>query len=233
MLVTVSENRANRLDDSTVSWITIVSRLLLIAVFVIPFFTWIDRLGNPFEYFQLDLPPGQLLFSLSKLAALYAISMLWLQVMYGLLKGNVFAHHALPHWSVNAHRYLGIATLVMVMSHVFLFLAAVTLRTHSLPLHFLMPNFTDGYYAGAVSLGWCALVGLLVVATIGLLRSNMQGVWLWAHRLSLGVIVLALVHAQLVGSEAQTTIWVCLTVFFCLTMIIALLMRYASVKSPP
>jgi hypothetical protein len=213
-------------------WAVSGTRILLIALLMAPFITWSGALGNSNTYFQEHLPPGQAFYSLSKLMGLYAIVLLWLQLMYGLLKANAVSLYGLPRWSVNWHRLFGLLTLLTAVIHFLFFFTAASIRTGSLAVHLLVPNFSNGFYTTAVSLGWFALVGLLVVAMIGLLRSKMQGVWLWAHRLSYAVIVLALIHGQLVGSEAQSTAWFYLMLLFGLSVAISLLARPGSGKSP-
>ena len=68
-------------------------------------------------------------------------------------------------------------------------------------------EFGKGIYFIAASLGWLPLVGMTLVAVAGMLRNKTQGIWVLAHRLSLVVVLLALVHAQMIGSEVKGGIW--------------------------
>ncbi|MCO6411407.1 MAG: hypothetical protein J5I92_01560 [Thiogranum sp.] len=206
-------------------WDPRIRTLLLLTVLTIPMVTWIAALGNPLLYFQSGLPPGQALYSLSKLAGLYAIVLLWLQVLYGVGKNIRPGRDDRRPWSFNAHRLLGISTLAAVLMHFLFFFSAVSVRTNNLPLNLLVPDLGNGFYAAAVSLGWFALVGMLLVAMSGLLRSKTKGGWIWVHRFSFLVIALGLVHAQLVGSEAQANHWFYLTLFFGGTVLAALMWR--------
>ena len=73
-------------------------RLILTTVMVLPLFTWLASIGSPMTYFHYDLPPGQIMYILAKLAGLYAFAMLWLQIMFALLKNGRWSHYLLPQW---------------------------------------------------------------------------------------------------------------------------------------
>ena len=200
--------------------------LVVTAVLVLPMATWFNSIGSPFTYFHYDLPPGQVPYILAKLAGLYAFVLLWLQVMFGLLKGDPWGCYLLPRWSMGCHRMLGIATLLTAWMHFLCFFAAVSIRKDTIAYDLLLPEFEKGIYFFAVSLGWFSLAGLSLVALAGLLRAKTQGIWVLAHRLSLGVFVVALVHAQMVGSEAKSGIWFFIHLLFAVAVLVALVRRF-------
>jgi hypothetical protein len=53
------------------------------------------------------------------------------------------------------------------------------------------------------------------------------GIWSLAHRLSLGVFCVGLVHAQMIGSEAKTTLWFALQLGLAAAVLVALFRRLA------
>lgn len=186
---------------------TLTGRLFLISLILLPAATWLAALGNPVNYFHFDLPPGQLPYLLAKLAGLYVLLLLWLQVMLGLLQGDHLARGLVASWGIERHRLLGITTLLTAWAHFLLFFTAVSLRKDAIAYDLLLPELDKGFYFVAVSLGWFALAGLNIVALTGLLRRKASGLWALAHRLSLLVIVVALIHAQMIGSEARSGLW--------------------------
>jgi len=220
------ENILPTTSDPRQSPAEIARRLVLVAVLALPLITWIASLGNPITYFHFDLPPGQVMYILAKLAGLYVFVLLWLQVMFGLLKGDPWGRFLLLHWTVSQHRLLGITTLLAAWAHYLLFFTAVSLRKDAIGYDLLLPQFSNGIYLIAVSLGWLALVGLNLVALTGLLRARTGGLWSLAHRLSLAVFVVALIHAQMIGSEAKSGFWFTVHLLFAVTVLLALIRRF-------
>ena len=82
-----------------------------------------------------------------------------------------------------------------------------------------------------VSLGWFALVGMTLVAVAGMLRNKTQGIWVLAHRLSLAVFIVALVHAQMIGSEAKGGVWFFVHLLFAGAVLVALIRRVVLLRA--
>src|ERR1700692_678744 len=57
----------------------------VIAALCLPGVTWLSTTGNIADYWRYEVPPGQVAYVLSKLAALYAFVVFWMQLIYGLL----------------------------------------------------------------------------------------------------------------------------------------------------
>ncbi len=167
------------------------------------------------------------MYVLAKLAGLYAFVLLWVQVMFGLLKNDSLSRYLLPQWSMGKHRLLGIATLLTAWAHFLMFFAAVSLRKDTIAYDLLLPEFGKGIYFIAVSLGWFALIGMTLVAIAGTLRNKTHGIWVLAHRLSLAVFLMALIHAQMIGSEAKGGIWFSVHFLFASTVLVALIRKFA------
>jgi hypothetical protein len=197
---------------------------------VLPLATWFAAIGSPFTYVHYDLPPGQVPYILAKLAGLYAFVLLWLQVMFGLLKNDPLSRYLLPQWSVNKHRLLGVTTLLTAWTHFLLFFAAVSLRKDAIAYDLLIPEFEKGIYFFAVSLGWFAVIGMTLVAVTGILRNKTHGIWSLTRRLSLGVFIVALVHAQMIGSEAKGGIWLSIHLLFAAAVLVAIIRKFALQK---
>lgn len=214
--------------DANMSPAWVIRTLILVVVFSLPLASWYHSIGGLSTYFHYDLPPGQVPYILMKLAGLYLFALLWLQVLLGVLKGDTLSRYLIPQWSLDNHRWLGIATLILAWSHFLLFFIAVSLRKEDIAYGLLLPQFDKGIYFIAVSLGWFALIGMTFVAFIGHLRRKSAGIWVYAHRLSFVVFGLALIHAQMVGSEAQSDAWFYVHSGFAITVLIALIRRMTS-----
>jgi len=92
-------------------------------------------------------------------------------------------------------------------------------------------EFGKGIYFIAASLGWLPLVGMTLVAVAGMLRNKTQGIWVLAHRLSLVVVLLALVHAQMIGSEVKGGIWFFVHLLFAGAVLVALIRRFVLLRT--
>jgi hypothetical protein len=186
--------------------------VLLAALVVFPAGFWWSTSGAPMFAYGYAMPNGQEFYLLSKLAALYALTCAWLQVMYGLLKDDAIGRSFLPSWSVTNHRRIGMMTVTAALLHVALFVTAVSLRKETFAYGLLFPNFSD-YYHSMVSLGWLALVAMLAVAITGFLRMR-KGIGGRIHRLFPAIILFGTIHAQQIGSDATHGIWFYLYLFF-------------------
>ena len=198
---------------------------LVTFVLALPLLSWLTAIGNPFAYFRYELPPGQVLYILAKLAGMYAFVLLWFQAMMALLKRDRLSGYLVPEWTLDRHRVLGIATILTAWTHFLCFFSAVSIRKETVASDLLLPQFQEGIYSFAVSLGWIALVGLTVVALTGLLRGRRQGIWALAHRLSMLVFLLAFFHAQMIGSETKTGLWLFVHLLFLATLLLAIARR--------
>ena len=199
--------------------------LVVTIILALPLLSWLASIGNPFAYFRYELPPGQVLYILAKLAGMYAFVLLWFQAMMALLKRDRLSGYLVPEWTLNRHRVLGIATILTAWTHFLCFFSAVSIRKETVAYDLLLPQFQNGIYSFAVSLGWIALVGLTLVAFTGLLRGRRQGIWALAHRLSLVVFLLAFFHAQMIGSEAKDGLWFFLHLLFVAAILVAIARR--------
>ena len=197
---------------------------VLILIFA-PLMVWLSTLGNPVNYWHYDLPPGQLLYVISKLLGLYAITLLWLQAMYGLLRHEQWARFFFPAWSIQRHRSIGLLVLFSVLLHASVFFVAASIRKNEIMLHLLVPDFTNGFYSAVVSLGLVALVMMLIGVAAGLLRHKIGKGWLWVHRLLLIMLVLVFLHSILIGSETRTLAWLLFYILQGVTLCIAISLR--------
>ena len=175
---------------------------MLIAAFCLPGVAWISTVGDLADYWRYDVPDGQVVYLASKLVGLYAIAAFWLQLMYGLLGPRLRARYGLEFGN-RFHRRLGVVVLTLILAHLALFIAGVSMRTNHLALHFLVPTFTDGYYRMIITLGW--LGGVLVV--LGMLNAGLRRrigrLWRFGHWLMTPAFVLVVVHSWLIGSESR------------------------------
>ena len=165
---------------------------LFFCVLVVPF----QILESPIDYFFYNVPSGQFLYVCSKIAGFSAILLFGLQLTLGLL--------GLKIKRPKLHKFLGIALLLMVMLHVFMFIGAVSLRSGQLSLGLLIPTFSKGFYPLMVSLGTLAFWGIVAVVMAGFLYRNKGfGLAKFIHRCSILLFFLVSLHALQIGSESH------------------------------
>ena len=186
------------------STIHVINRLefkdfLLIALLLIPGITHILHTGDWVAYFRDNSLDGQFLYILSKLIGLYAIVLLWLQLMSGLLRIRLF-----DGWRPLIHRNLGLVTLSLVVLHVTLFVAGVSIRNGHFAYKLLLPNLFGHYFQKIVALGVIALWLLIIATVCAVIRNRLPIVWKWGHRMMLVVFALGFMHSYLIGSEARS-----------------------------
>jgi DMSO/TMAO reductase YedYZ heme-binding membrane subunit len=179
-----------------------VLQAVLIVCLALPGVTWISTVGNLADYWRYEVAPGQVLYLLSKLAGLYAFVAFWLQLMYGLLGASgrrrlkVECGHAF-------HRTLGVLVMVLVATHVALFVTGSSIRAHHFASQYLTPTFSSGYYRSIITFGIIAAI-LLLIAVVSAAGRRMVGrIWRIQHWAVIPAYSLAFTHSLLIGSESR------------------------------
>jgi len=169
---------------------------------LIPVAVWLISTHGPLAYFTHEVPPGQRFYILSKLCGLLALALFWLQCMTALAR---FAPALRGFFSLSRrqHALLGVATFVLVFTHLGLFVAASSLRTGHLALPLLLPKFNQGFYSSFVSLGAIAFWILVAVVAAGIFRLRGHASWRWVHRASFVVFAIGFLHGIGIGSETR------------------------------
>lgn len=179
------------------------SRLIFIAalgLLAFPIGIWLSSIGNPSDYFIYDVPPGQRLYVVSKLAGLIAITLFWFQLILKLaIKTNLYELRG--QRNISQHKILGIIILAVTILHVALFISAVSIRSKHFALNLLLPDFTHGFYNAAVAIGVLVFWGLLLAVAMGIYQSKLYRSWKLAHQTVIGLFVLSILHSWLLGSE--------------------------------
>lgn len=175
---------------------------ILTAPIAVMVFVWARSVGNPLDYLAHSVPPGQLLYVLSKLAGLLAFALLWAQCMLALAK-RVRLLRAFPSLSLRRHLILGLATLAMCLGHLGLFFGAAWLRQGSAPWALLVPNFSAGYYKLHVSLGLLGLLALGLGVFAGWKSRRGHKGWRTLHMIWPLAFMLVFWHALAIGSESR------------------------------
>lgn len=176
-----------------------LAALVLLAL-VMPGLTFWQTTGDVSVYFDYEVLPGQFPYVMSKLAGLYAIVFLWLQSLLG-LAGRPLARRMRVGSLLPAHRALGIATLVLIATHVLLFITAISIRNKLPALDLLLPSL-QGYYRTMLSVGLLGTWLIVATALAAGLRRRAKS-WRLAHRLAVPAFLLLFVHSYLVGSESR------------------------------
>lgn len=169
---------------------------------------------------QLDTqssPPGQRLYVISKLAALYAVALIGLQLALLMLRIRVTKHHRTRGWT--GHRILGLLTLITVTAHVTAFVLATSVRNGEFSLHLLAPVLGGGFYRTMISIGslglWLCIVGALFQLRVAR-RIRLR----WMHPyLMMTAALLVIVHSYAIGSESGTNV---VAIFYGLLLLLIL-----------
>jgi predicted ferric reductase len=171
-----------------------------------PGLVFLASTGDLGLYFREPVPPGQFLYVLAKVTGLYAITLIWVQLMLGALRPWLEAAFS-PGALARLHLRLGPLALLLVLAHALLFASAVSLRSQGhFPWTLFVPQLTGPYYPRRVSLGVMALFLLFTAAAGAALRRRrgFRAVWRKLHVLNYAVFALALLHSFSIGSETRT-----------------------------
>lgn len=181
--------------------------IILVFLFSIPLWVWITVEGNPLEYLTHDVPAGQALYVLTKLVGLYVFFLLWLHILWVMLKQTPLSRY-LPRWLLKHHQATALTLTILIIVHVALFVTAVSMRKGEFAYTLLIPNFAD-YYHSLVSLGVLALWSLPLIVYAGI-KSKQKKHIQRLHRLSYIFFVLVFFHGFGVGSETKSGVmlWV-------------------------
>ncbi len=181
------------------TWLPLGLTALLVAI---PLITWILSVGDLTAYFTLEVPRGQILYLASKLCALAAVVLISIQLALG-LSGLVRSPSSAAVASRRLHRALGVTTLLVILAHAFLFIAAASLRNKTLMLEYLWPDYSHGYYRSMISIGAIALIGVVLTVTAGFLRWQRRPMGRWLHWIALPSYALIWIHSLTIGSESR------------------------------
>lgn len=156
---------------------------------------------NLLFHFQNPVLPGQSLYFLSKVCGLYALILIWLQAIAGMLTRDVnYRHLIFP--SAIWHPRVGICAISLIAGHVALFVAAASARNQHFAWKLFLPSVFEGYYKLMLSVGLIGLFCLLVGVLAAGFRKRVR-VWRWGHRLAALALVLGLAHSFAIGSETR------------------------------
>ncbi len=202
--------------------------LFCVAVFFLVFFIVFPgefSIGD--SHLQPDIrrfaPDGQLLYVLSKVLGITALSLLWWQLFISLVSRKFAVMRACTPGRM-MHIVTGILLLLMIVSHAGMFLGAVSLRQGYLAVNLLIPNFTD-YYHTALSLGVISLFMVLASVFVALLRRYISDLWFRGHYLVMLAFALVCIHALQIGSEAGSGGMKYLLLFYIFTIALLVLLK--------
>ncbi len=170
-------------------------------LFLIPGVIWYTQTGSLLVYFAENVPKGQFLYVLSKLAGMIVLTCIAWQMIVTLLSKLKM----LPeYWLGVKHRTFGLFIVIAAATHILLFIAAVSMRQESMAWSLLLPSFKDFYHTH-LTFGLFGLLILLVVAFAGANRKRIAQKWsVLTHRLYWLAMSFIYFHALVVGSESQS-----------------------------
>jgi predicted ferric reductase len=204
----------------------------LVTALLLPGFVFLANTGDLTFYFREPAPPGQFPYVLSRVFALYALTLVWLQILLGALRPELersFGYRQL----VRLHTLLGVTTLGLLVGHALLYLTGVAMRSGAFPYAALVPDFTAHYYPRRLALGASALYLALLGALSAALRRRpwMKGVWRKLHTVNYAVFALGAWHGLSIGSDTRLEPLQALCIFFIATILLAALWRVSGVRT--
>jgi len=175
--------------------------LMFTFILLIPSAIWYTQTGTLAVYFTEVVPKGQFLYVLSKLAGMIVLMGIAWQVIVTLLsKLNMIP----DYWVGIRHRVFGSFILLFAITHILLFVIAVSMRQDSVAWSLLLPSFKDFYHTH-LTFGLFGLLILFVVAYAGAKRMSRYKKWsVLMHRLYWVATSFIYFHALVVGSESQS-----------------------------
>lgn len=198
--------------------------LLLLVLLILPGIVWWQSVGNIRIYFEYEMPPGQIYYIFSKLIGMYAIFLLWLQVIMALAKDTAIGTK-LTFWNVRFHRNFGITAFSTLLLHAALFIVAVSIRKDHFAYGLFIPDFNGGFYTLSVTFGLLAFYALILVVITGFIRNATRGKAKWIHRISMLALILTLLHCLLIGTETRHPLMLSIYILMTLTLFAAVYYR--------
>lgn len=194
--------RTAALDFPAVFSVPTIAKVLIVLVLTLPGVQWLATSQSLWAVPYDQLPKGQILYLLSKLAALYAIAVFTLQLAYGVIGARARASIGVE-LGVPFHRTLGLLTLFLLLAHAGLFIAGVSSRTGHFAIQYALPDLFGSYYVSRIALGWWAGLFVLIAIASALFRARLRTVWRYAHWLSIPAAVAVVVHSLSIGTESR------------------------------
>ncbi len=175
--------------------------VMLLVIVTLPAIIWRQQTGDLGIYFSPSTPPGQLLYVLSKLAGMYALLLIALQIILSLAgRLKLIPLHRLRM----SHPLLGSLVVLLGVAHALLFFTAVSVRQGDPAWGLLFPGFRDFYHTH-LTLGVFGLWILIAVMISGVVRFiNRSSAARMLHRGYWASIALVYLHALAVGTETQS-----------------------------
>lgn len=155
--------------------------LLGVIIVAIPFGFTINAFGVTVENPELSRA------LLGRLAALLAVSFLFLEIMTGSFR-PLLARLFPRTWLYQAHVYFGLAGLGMVITHFVLLLP-------------VLGNYDSGSQIAYMVLGTIASLLLLATILTALDLKKFKKTWRWLHLFNYVVFFLAIIHALFLGGD--------------------------------
>jgi predicted ferric reductase len=179
---------------------------LLALVCLAPGMIWYQQTGDLGVYlspeYASQVPSGQLVYVLSKLLGLYALSFIAWQLIATLSTRLGLGSLS---WRGRTHRWFGTAVVSLAIAHMLLFVMAVSLRQGHLAWGLFLPDFRDFYHTH-LTFGLLGLWTLLTVVGAGVVRHRKPRTpSRWLHKAYWVAIVLITLHSLAIGTESQST----------------------------
>ena len=179
-------------------WMLLAALLMIVTL---PAMIWYQQTGDISLYFTDAVPAGQLPYVLSKLAGMYALLFIALQIIMSLVARLKLMKLRCLRMS---HPILGTLVVLLGVAHALLFFTAVSLRQGDPAWGLLFPDFRDFYHTH-LSLGLFGLWILIAVMISGVARHiNRSHFAKMLHRGYWLSIVLVYIHALAIGTESQS-----------------------------
>jgi Ferric reductase like transmembrane component len=191
---------------------------------------WWTSVNDPLTYARADLPSGQVMYLVAKLAGMLGFFLFWLQCMLALARRAPMLK-GLPSSSPRLHRVIGATTALLILAHVVFFVAAASTRSDHIAWDLLWPDFTHGYYRTNIGLGVLALWFLPFMLFAGWRVSRGHRGWKPLHMVWPLVFGLVFVHAFAIGTESRFGAMRQIVLFVVASLAISLAYRFRRKRS--
>jgi DMSO/TMAO reductase YedYZ heme-binding membrane subunit len=182
-------------------WLAGSAMAVLVAT---PIAVFLATTGAPWRFLESDVPPGQSAYIMMRPAGHLAFVMLFLQIVVGPNASKLGRVLGVPRM-VELHRQLGVAAMVLVVTHPLLFAWGRSLRAEKLYLWAtLTPRPFENYWELMCAVGVVSLYLLVVAVLAGIFGARRFGrSWRWLHACAYPAFFGAFVHAISIGAETR------------------------------
>lgn len=211
----------------------LIAGLLVAALLVVPVVSMTTQTGAMTYYLGEGYPPGQGAYIMMRVAGHLAFALVFLQIVLGLRHRSVERYLGMTSL-VPVHRSLGLAAMMIALSHPVLFEWARELRTgqNTIIASFWPPTHT-GHYELHQFFGALGLYLLMLGVVAGIVGPRLAPrAWKTVHYVNYGVFFLVWYHSFRIGTSTRIGLLPVLYTVLAAIVIAMIVLRFRSSRSP-